>query len=48
MITMKLDEHSAEDFKAIQTLRECGFSDEEIQMMYDRQKEIDKKGGKEE
>ena len=38
MITIKLDKHTAEDIEAIQTLREFGYSDEEIQELYDLQK----------
>ena len=41
MINIKLDKYSAEDVKAIQLLREFGYSDEEIQRLYDRQKEKD-------
>lgn len=46
MITIKLDKYTAEDVKAIQTLREFGYSDEEIQKLYDRQKEKDEREDK--
>jgi hypothetical protein len=39
MITIEIDEHSKEDVEAIAILRELGMSDEEIQRMYNRQKE---------
>lgn len=45
MITIKLDKHTAEDIEAIQTLREFGYSDEEIQELYDAQKRKDEKEG---
>ncbi len=35
MITINLNETSAEDVKAIMELRKMGFSDEQIQKMYD-------------
>ena len=35
MITIKLDEISVEDFKAIQELRQMGIPDEQIQKWYD-------------
>ena len=41
------DEHLVENFKAIQELKKFGFSDEEIQKMYEEQVELDKKGGAE-
>ena len=42
MITISLDEHSAENMKAIQALRKMGIGDKEIQKLVDRQAEIDK------
>ena len=42
MITIQLDEHSAENVKAIQILKNLGMSDDEIQKYVDRQTEIDK------
>lgn len=42
MINIQLNEHSAEDCKAIMALREIGFSDEEIQAKYDEQLKADK------
>ena len=36
MITINLNETSAEDVKAIMELRKMGFSDEYIQELYDR------------
>ena len=49
MVTISLDdENIVENIKAIQTLKEFGFSDEEIQELYCKQVELDKqKGGKE-
>lgn len=38
MITIELDEHSAEDYKAIEDLRSMGVPDEYIQRWYDRHK----------
>lgn len=35
MITIQLNEHSAEDSKYIQELRELGMSDDVIQKAYD-------------
>ena len=48
MITIELNEHSAEDVKAIMELRKLGFSDEEIQDIYDRSygNEKERKGEK--
>lgn len=43
MITMQLNEHSAEDYRAIQQLRKLGYDEEEIQRLYDEQQEKDKK-----
>ena len=37
MITIQLNEHSAEDSKAIKELRELGFTDDEIQKLYDNE-----------
>ena len=42
MITIQLDNHSAENMRGIQALRKLGMSDEEIQQYVDRQSEIDK------
>lgn len=43
MITIKLNDKSAEDVKAIQELKSMGFSDEQIQEWYDNsQKRGDK------
>ena len=43
MITISLDDEKIVDnFKAIQTLKEFGFSDDEIQEMYCKQVEADK------
>lgn len=42
-IHINLDDHTEEDVKAIQMMRELGFSEEEIQDAYDRQKKIDAK-----
>ena len=41
MVNIKLDKYSAEDIKAIQVLRSFGFPDEEIQKLYDKQKQKD-------
>lgn len=41
MVTVKLDKHLVENYKAIKILREIGFTDEEIQKMLDRQAELD-------
>lgn len=47
MVTIELNEHSAEDVKVIMELRKLGFSDEEIQKIYDRSKgRKEKKGEK--
>lgn len=45
MITVKLeDAHMSENMKALQELRRTGmFSDEELQEMYDKQIEEDKR-----
>lgn len=44
MVTVNLeDEHLVDNVKAIQELKDFGFSDAEIQKMYDRQLELDKK-----
>ena len=40
-IKIQLDEHTVEDYKAIKILKDLGFTDEEIQSKYDKQKEID-------
>ena len=40
-INIQLDEHTLEDYKAIKILKDLGFTDEEIQSIYDKQKEID-------
>ena len=40
-IKIQLDEHTVEDYEAIKILKELGFTDEEIQSKYDKQKEID-------
>ena len=40
------DPHLLENFVAIQGLQKLGVSDEEIQVMYDRQLEADAKEGK--
>ena len=40
-IKIQLDEHTIEDYKSIKMLKELGFTDEEIQALYDKQKEID-------
>lgn len=40
-IKIQLDEHTVEDYKAIKLLKDLGFTDEEIQSKYDKQKEID-------
>ena len=45
MVTITLSEHSAEDVKAIQELRELGMSDEQIQKLVDRQTETDRDCG---
>ena len=40
-IKIQLDEHTVEDYKSIKILKELGFTDEDIQSKYDKQKEID-------
>lgn len=40
-IHINLDNHTVEDVKAIQMMRELGFAEEEIQDAYDRQKKLD-------
>ena len=46
MITLDLrDKRITEHFEAIQSLRKHGFSDEELQAMYDRQLEKDAEDG---
>ena len=40
-IKIQLDEHTVEDYEAIKILKELGFTDEEIQEKYDKQKERD-------
>ena len=42
MITIQLNEHSAEDYRAIQQLRKLGYDEEEIQRLYDEQQEKDR------
>lgn len=42
MITMQLNEHSAEDARAIWLLRKLGYDEEEIQRLYDEQQEKDR------
>jgi Holliday junction resolvasome RuvABC DNA-binding subunit len=42
MITIQLNEHSAEDYQAIQQLRKLGYDEEEIQRLYDEQQEKDR------
>ena len=42
MVTMQLNEHSAEDYRAIQQLRKLGYDEEEIQKLYDEQQEKDR------
>ena len=42
MITMQLNEHSAEDDRAIRLLRKLGYDEEEIQRLYDEQQEKDR------
>ena len=42
MITIQLNEHSAEDYRAIQQLRKLGYDEEEIQQLYDEQQEKDR------
>lgn len=37
MVTVELNERTAEDVKAIQAMRELGFSDKEIQEKYDKE-----------
>ena len=39
MVTIKLNETSAEDAKAIMELKKLGISDEQIQEWYDKQQE---------
>lgn len=43
MVTIRLDEHSSEDFKYIRELQKMGVPDDVIQQYYDRQ--YPKKGG---
>ena len=44
MVKMNLDDpYLFENFRAIKNLRDFGYSDEEIQKLYDEQVEIDKK-----
>ena len=40
-IKIQLDEHTVEDYKSIKMMKELGFTDEEIQVLYDKQKESD-------
>ena len=40
-IKIQLDVHTVEDYKAIKILKDLGFTDEEIQSKYDKQKEND-------
>lgn len=40
-IKIQLDEHTVEDYNAIKLLKYLGFTDEEIQSKYDKQKEND-------
>lgn len=40
-IKIQLDEHTVEDYNSIKILKELGFTDEEIQLKYDKQKEND-------
>lgn len=40
------DPHLLENFVAVRELQKLGVSDEEIQVMYDRQLEVDGKEGK--
>lgn len=43
MITMNLrDPKLIENFKAVRELKKCGYSDEEVQDLYDKQIEIDR------
>lgn len=42
MITIQLNEHSAEVYRAIQQLRKLGYDEEEIQQLYDEQQEKDR------
>lgn len=42
MITIQLNEHSAEDERAIQQLLKLGYDEEEIQRLYDEQQEKDR------
>jgi Holliday junction resolvasome RuvABC DNA-binding subunit len=42
MITIQLNEHSAEDDRAIRHLRKLGYDEEEIQRLYDEQQEKDR------
>ena len=41
MIDIVLDKHVAEDIKAINILKEHGYTEEEIQRLYDEQKKKD-------
>lgn len=41
MIKIQLNEHTTEDYKSIEIARQLGFSEEEIQKMYDKQQESD-------
>ena len=41
MIDIQLDAHTTEDVTAIQVLRSIGMPDEEIQKLYNKQKEED-------
>ena len=42
MITIQLNEHSAEDDRAIRQLRKLGYDEEKIQRLYDEQQEKDR------
>lgn len=42
MITLTLGPHMAENYKAIQELKNLGFNDEEIQKMVEKQEKADK------
>ena len=42
MITIQLNEHSAEDYRAIQQLRKLDYDEEEIQRLYNEQQEKDR------
>ena len=41
-IKIQLDDHTVEYYEAIKILKELGFTDEEIQAKYDKQKERDR------